>query len=236
MINETMTAPAMPRLNEPAPAFDAPTTHGRKILEDYRGKWLVLFTHPADFTPVCTTEFMGFARRHADFQALDCDLLGLSIDSHYSHVAWVRNIKEKFDVEIGFPIIADLSMQVAKRLRHDSARASDTSAVRATFVIDPQGVLRAMLYYPMSNGRSIDEILRLVKAMQTSDAYKVATPENWQPGEQVIVPPPGSLDEANARVASGEYDCVEWYFCKTNARVAGGEYDCVDWYFCKKSL
>jgi peroxiredoxin 2/4 len=204
----------MPRLNEPAPAFDAPTTHGRKTLEDYRGKWLVLFSHPADFTPVCTTEFMGFARRHADFQALDCDLLGLSIDSHYSHVAWVRNIKEKFDVDIGFPIIADLSMQVAKAYGMIQPGASDTSAVRATFVIDPHGVLRAMLYYPMSNGRSIDEILRLVKAMQTSDAYKVATPENWQPGEKVIVPPPGSVDEANARVASGEYDCVDWYFCK----------------------
>jgi peroxiredoxin 2/4 len=214
MTNETTTAPAMPRLNEPAPAFDAPTTHGRKTLEDYRGKWLVLFSHPADFTPVCTTEFMGFARRHADFQAIDCDLLGLSIDSHYSHVAWVRNIKEKFDVEIGFPIIADLSMQVAKAYGMIQPGASDTSAVRATFVIDPQGVLRAMLYYPMSNGRSIDEILRLVKAMQTSDAYKVATPENWQPGEQVIVPPPGSVEEANARVASGEYECVDWYFCK----------------------
>ena len=213
MTNETTSAPAMPRLNEPAPAFDAPTTHGRKTLEDYRGKWLVLFSHPADFTPVCTTEFMGFARRHADFQAIDCDLLGLSIDSHYSHVAWVRNIKEKFDVEIGFPIIADLSMQVAKAYGMIQPGASDTSAVRATFVIDPQGVLRAMLYYPMSNGRSIDEILRLVKAMQTSDAYKVATPENWQPGEKVIVPPPGSVEEANARVASGEYDCVDWYFC-----------------------
>ncbi|WP_296696680.1 peroxiredoxin [Thiocapsa sp. UBA6158] len=214
MTNETTSAPAMPRLNEPAPAFDAPTTHGRKTLEDYRGKWLVLFSHPADFTPVCTTEFMGFARRHADFQAIDCDLLGLSIDSHYSHVAWVRNIKEKFDVEIGFPIIADLSMQVAKAYGMIQPGASDTSAVRATFVIDPQGVLRAMLYYPMSNGRSIDEILRLVKAMQTSDAYKVATPENWQPGEKVIVPPPGSVEEANARVASGEYECVDWYFCK----------------------
>jgi peroxiredoxin (alkyl hydroperoxide reductase subunit C) len=214
MTNETTSAPAMPRLNEPAPAFDAPTTHGRKTLEDYRGKWLVLFSHPADFTPVCTTEFMGFARRHADFQAIDCDLLGLSIDSHYSHVAWVRNIKEKFDVEIGFPIIADLSMQVAKAYGMIQPGASDTSAVRATFVIDPQGILRAMLYYPMSNGRSIDEILRLVKAMQTSDAYKVATPENWQPGEKVIVPPPGSVEEANARVASGEYDCVDWYFCK----------------------
>jgi peroxiredoxin (alkyl hydroperoxide reductase subunit C) len=214
MTNETNTAPAMPRLNEPAPAFDAPTTYGRKTLQDYRGKWLVLFSHPADFTPVCTTEFMGFARRHEDFQAIDCELLGLSIDSHHSHVAWVRNIKEKFDVEIGFPIIADLSMQVAKSYGMIQPGASDTSAVRATFVIDPAGILRAMLYYPMSNGRSIDEILRLVKAMQTSDAHKVATPENWQPGDKVIVPPPATVDEANARAASGEYECVDWYFCR----------------------
>jgi peroxiredoxin (alkyl hydroperoxide reductase subunit C) len=214
MSNEIQSAPAMPRLNEPAPAFDAPTTHGRKTLEDYQGKWLVLFSHPADFTPVCTTEFMGFARRHADFQAIGCELLGLSIDSHYSHVAWVRNIKEKFEVEIGFPIIADLSMRVANAYGMIQPGASDTSAVRATFVIDPNGMLRAMLYYPMSNGRSIDEILRLVKAMQTSDANKVATPENWQPGDKVIVPPPGSVEEASARVASGEYECVDWYFCK----------------------
>lgn len=214
MTNQANDVPVMPRLNEPAPAFDAPTTHGRKTLEDYRGKWLVLFSHPADFTPVCTTEFMAFAQRHADFQAIDCDLLGLSIDSHYSHVAWVRNIKEKFDVEIGFPIIADLSMQVAKAYGMIQPGASDTSAVRATFVIDPEGVLRAMLYYPMSNGRSIDEILRLVKAMQTSDANKVATPENWQPGDKVIVPPPASVAEANARVAAGEHECVDWYFCK----------------------
>jgi len=214
MTIEINAIPAMPRLNEPAPAFDAPTTHGRKTLEDYRGKWLVLFSHPADFTPVCTTEFMGFARRHADFQAIGCDLLGLSIDSHYSHVAWVRNIKEKFDVEIGFPIIADLSMQVAKAYGMIQPGASDTSAVRATFVIDPNGVLRAMLYYPMSNGRSIDEILRLVRAMQTSDTHKVATPENWQPGDKVIVPPPGTVAEAAARVAAGEHECVDWYFCK----------------------
>lgn len=214
MTNDVNTASVMPRLNEAAPAFDAPTTHGRKTLEDYRGKWLVLFSHPADFTPVCTTEFMGFARHHADFQALNCELLGLSIDSHYSHVAWVRNIKEKFNVEIGFPIIADLSMQVARSYGMIQPGASDTSAVRATFLIDPEGVLRAMLYYPMSNGRSIAEILRLVKAMQTSDANKVATPENWQPGDKVIVPPPGSVAEAEARVASGEYECVDWYFCR----------------------
>ena len=207
-------APVVPRLNEPAPAFDAPTTHGQKKLEDYRGKWLVLFSHPADFTPVCTTEFMAFAKRHADFQAINTELLGLSIDSHYSHVAWVRNIKEKFDVDIPFPIIADLSMEVAKAYGMIHPGAADTSAVRATFIIDPEGVLRAMVYYPMSNGRSIDEFVRLVKAMQTSDANGVATPEAWQPGDKVIVPPPATVEEAAARAANDEYECTDWYFCK----------------------
>lgn len=206
-------SPAMPRLNEPAPAFDAPTTHGRKTLADYRGRWLVLFSHPADFTPVCTTEFIAFAKRHADFQALNCDLLGLSIDSHYSHIAWERNIKEKFGVEITFPIIADLSMQVAKAYGMIQPGASDTSAVRATFIIDPEGILRAMVYYPMSNGRSIDEFVRLVKAMQTSDAHKVATPEGWQPGDKVIVPPPATAEAAEGRMGEG-YECTDWYFCK----------------------
>lgn len=204
----------LPRLNEAAPAFDAPTTHGQKKLEDYRGKWLVLFSHPADFTPVCTTEFMAFAKRHAEFQQMNTELLGLSIDSHFSHIAWVRNIKEKFGVEIPFPIIADLSMEVAKSYGMIHPGAADTSAVRATFIIDPDGILRAMVYYPMSNGRSIDEFLRLVKAMQTSDANKVATPEAWQPGDKVIVPPPASAEEAEARAESDEYECTDWYFCK----------------------
>ncbi len=203
----------MPRINEAAPAFHAPTTHGMKSLDDYRGKWLVLFSHPADFTPVCTTEFIAFAKRHDDFQAINCDLLGLSIDSHYSHVAWVRNIKEKFGVDIPFPIIADLKMEVAKAYGMIHPGAADTSAVRATFVIDPEGKLRAMIYYPMTNGRSIDEILRLVKALQTSDEHGVATPENWQPGEKVIVPPPADMDAAEARMDEG-YECVDWYFCK----------------------
>jgi len=206
--------PEMPRLNEPAPSFDAPTTHGYKKLEDYRGKWLVLFSHPADFTPVCTTEFMAFAERHREFQAMNTELLGLSIDSHYSHIAWVRNIKEKFGVDIPFPIIADLSMEVAKAYGMIHPGAADTSAVRATFIIDPEGTLRAMVYYPMSNGRSIDEFVRLVKAMQTSDVNKVATPEAWQPGDKVIVPPPSSTDEADTRAANDEYECVDWYFCK----------------------
>jgi len=213
-MESTNQAFAMPRLNEPAPAFDAPTTYGRKTLEDYHGKWLILFSHPADFTPVCTTEFMAFAKRHAEFQEINTELLGLSIDSHYSHVAWVRNIKEKFGIEIPFPIIADLSMDVAKAYGMIHPGAADTSAVRATFVIDPNGVLRAMVYYPMSNGRSIDEFVRLVKALQTSDANGVATPEAWQPGDKVIVPPPASVEEAEARATSGEYECTDWYFCK----------------------
>ncbi len=210
---EQSAIPAMPRLNVAAPAFEARTTHGVKRLEDYRGKWLVLFSHPADFTPVCTTEFMAFAKAHADFQAVNCELLGLSIDSVFAHVAWVRNIKEQFDVEIPFPIIEDLSMQVANAYGMIQPGASDTSAVRATFVIDPEGVLRAMLYYPMSNGRTVAEILRLVKGLQTSDKHGVATPEAWQPGDKVIVPPPVGVKEAEARLQEG-HECVDWYFCK----------------------
>ncbi len=213
MSDTTDTTPSMPRLNEPAPAFEEKTTHGVKKLADYKGKWLVLFSHPADFTPVCTTEFMAFARRYPEFQKLGCELLGLSIDSHYSHLAWVRNIKEKFNIEIPFPIIADLSMKVARAYGMVHPGASDTSAVRATFVIDDKGVLRAMVYYPMTNGRSIDEFLRLVTALQTTDKHAVATPEGWQPGDKVIVPPPATAEAAEARMKEG-HECVDWYFCK----------------------
>lgn len=200
-----------PRLNEAAPAFDAPTTHGRKTLEDYRGQWLVLFSHPADFTPVCTTEFIGFARRHEDFAAANTALLGLSIDSHYSHIAWVLNIKEKFGVDIRFPIIADLNMAVAQAYGMIQPGASDTAAVRATFIIDPEGVLRAMVYYPMNAGRSVDEIYRLLIALQTADENACAMPENWKPGDAVIVPTPKTPEEAAARAGEG-YDTVDWYF------------------------
>lgn len=201
----------LPRLNEPAPAFDALTTHGRKTLADYEGQWLVLFSHPADFTPVCTTEFTAFANRAEDFAALGTELLGLSIDSHYAHIAWVRSIKNIFGIDIPFPIIADLDMKVAQAYGMIQPGASDTQAVRATFVIDPQGILRAMVYYPMTNGRSVDEFVRLVKALQTSDTHKVATPENWQPGEDVIVSPPQTADAAQARMSEG-FDTKDWYF------------------------
>ncbi len=213
-MTETDQAAVFPRLNEPAPAFSANTTHGPKSLEDYRGQWLILFSHPADFTPVCTTEFMAFAKAYQEFQKLNTELLGLSIDSNFAHVAWVRNIKEKFGIDIPFPIIEDLSMTVAKAYGMIHPGAADTSAVRATFVIDPEGVLRAMVYYPMSNGRSIAEFIRLVSALQTSDAHGVATPESWQPGDKVIVPPAASVAEAQARMASDEYECTDWYFCK----------------------
>lgn len=214
MENQEAQVISLPRLNEPAPAFDAVTTAGRKTLEDYKGKWLILFSHPADFTPVCTTEFMAFQARKPQFDELNCELLGLSIDSHHSHNAWVLNIKEKFGVDIEFPIIADLDMKVATTYGMVHPGAADTSAVRATFIIDPEGVLRAMMYYPMSNGRSMDEFVRLVKAMQTSDANACATPEAWQPGDKVIVPPPSTTEEAKERMASGEYECVDFYFCK----------------------
>jgi peroxiredoxin (alkyl hydroperoxide reductase subunit C) len=215
MHNEQTTpvASAMPRLNEPAPDFEANTTHGIKKLSDYRGRWLVLFSHPADFTPVCTTEFTAFARHYEDFRALNCDLLGLSIDSTFSHLAWVRNIQEKFGVTIPFPIIEDISMQVANAYGMVQPGASSTEAVRTTFIIDDKGVMRAMVYYPMTNGRSVPEFLRLIKALQTSDAHGVATPEGWQPGDKVIVPPPKTAADAEARMQEG-YECVDWYFCQ----------------------
>ena len=212
-MTDTTLNQTLPRLNEPAPNFDSKTTFGPKKLSDYKGKWLVLFSHPADFTPVCTTEFMAFAKAYPEFQKLNCELLGLSIDSNYAHIAWARAIKEKFGIEIPFPIIEDLSMRVANAYGMIQPGASDTSAVRATFIIDDKGVLRAMVYYPMSNGRSIPEFLRLVAALQTSDKHSVATPEGWQPGDKVIVPPPQTQQAADTRGSEG-YECSDWYFCK----------------------
>lgn len=211
--NTIETNPVFPQLNRPAPDFQAKTTHGPRSLEDYKGKWLILFSHPADFTPVCTTEFMGFANAANEFKSMNTELLGLSIDSVHSHIAWMRNIEENFGVTIPFPIIDDLSMKVAHSYGMIQPGASDTAAVRATFFIDPEGILRAMVYYPMSNGRSIDEFLRLTKALQTSDANGVATPENWKEGDDVIVPPPGTVEEANERASKG-YDYTDWYFSK----------------------
>lgn len=202
---------SFPRLNEAAPAFKANTTHGERSLDDYKGKWLILFSHPADFTPVCTTEFIAFARASDTFKSMNCELLGLSIDSIYSHLAWMQSIKNNFGVEIPFPIIDDIKMDVARAYGMIHPGAADTQAVRATFFIDPEGKLRAMVYYPMSNGRSIGEFVRLLTAMQTSDAHKIATPEGWVPGCDVIVPPPKTSAAIEVRKGEG-YTMTDWYF------------------------
>ncbi len=212
----------IPLIGEVAPSFQAETTMGNiSFPDDYKGKWVILFSHPADFTPVCTTEFMTFASMQEDFRKLNCELIGLSIDSTFSHIAWLRTIKEKIeykgmrDVEVLFPVIADLKMDVAKKYGMLQPGASDTQAVRATFIIDPDSKIRALLYYPMSSGRNMDEIMRLLIALQTADEHKVATPANWVPGDDVIVPPPSSCGAAKDRVdnAGDDYYCLDWFLC-----------------------
>ncbi|QSZ67584.1 peroxiredoxin [Methanofollis aquaemaris] len=203
---------SLPILGEEAPDFEALTTRGPLKLSDLRGKWVVLFSHPADFTPVCTTEFMALAQANDELQSLNVQLIGLSIDSVHSHLAWVRNIKEKMGVTIPFPVIADLDMQVARKFGMIHPGQSSTATVRTVFFIDPDGKMRAMIYYPLSNGRSIPEIVRLVKALQVTDQHGVATPANWQPGEKVVVPPPKTAEEMERRAKEG-YDCKDWYLC-----------------------
>jgi peroxiredoxin (alkyl hydroperoxide reductase subunit C) len=203
----------LPRIGEPAPGFEAETTLGTIRLEDFRGSWLILFSHPADFTPVCTTEFVAFAEIHEELRELGVELMGLSIDSGYAHIAWIRNIEEKFGVKIRFPVIADLDRKVATLYGMIMPGESKTEASRCVFLIDPNGVLRAMIYYPLTTGRNMQEILRVIRALQTSDKHQVATPANWQPGDPVIVPPPKTQEGAEERLTEG-YDCKDWYFCK----------------------
>ncbi len=209
----TQAAPrSLPRLNEPAPDFTAQTTHGPLTLSSLKGKWVVLFSHPADFTPVCTTELVEFARRAEDFKKLDTQLLGLSIDSVYSHIAWARSMEQIFGVKIPYPMIADLDMKVALLYGMVHPGASSTATVRCVFVIDDKGVLRAMIYYPLSNGRNVDEIVRLVTALQTTDKNGVSTPCNWLPGEKVIVPAPLTAEGADKRMQDSSVDVKDWYF------------------------
>lgn len=205
---------SLPRIGSPAPDFEAETTFGTLRLEDFKGSWLILFSHPADFTPVCTTEFMAFAKIAPELKKRKVELLGLSIDSTYSHIAWVRNIEEKFNVKIPFPIIADLNKEVATKFGMIMPGESKTETSRCVFVIDDKSTVRAMIYYPLTTGRNMDEILRLIDALQTTDRHGVATPANWRPGEQVIVPPPKTAEDAAARVAAKDVECTDWYFCK----------------------
>jgi peroxiredoxin (alkyl hydroperoxide reductase subunit C) len=206
---------SMPVLGEPAPDFEAATTNGPLKLSDLKGKWVVLFSHPADFTPVCTTEFIAFSGVAEELKTLNVQLVGLSIDSVHSHLAWIRSVKEKMGVEIPFPIIADLDMKVAKKYGMLHPGISSTATIRTVFFIDDKGIMRAMIYYPSSNGRYIPEIIRLVKALQTSDKYGVATPANWQPGDKVVVPAPKNKAEMDKRLSEG-YECKDWYLCFKN--------------------
>ena len=204
----------MPRLNEPAPAFEAVTTHGNLHLSDFKGTWLVMFSHPADFTPVCTTEFIAFAEIHPKLRAMGVELMGLSIDSVYSHIAWVRNIEEKMGIKIQFPIIADLDRAVATKYGMVMPGESKTETSRCVFIIDEKQILRAMIYYPLTTGRNMDEIVRVIQAMQTSDEHGVATPANWRPGDKVIMPPPKTQEDAEKRANDPALECKDWYFCK----------------------
>jgi peroxiredoxin (alkyl hydroperoxide reductase subunit C) len=212
----------LPLIGEKAPAFAAESTQGTiHFPDDFKGKWVVFFSHPADFTPVCTTEFMTFATMADEFRQLNAELLGLSIDSVYSHIAWLRTIQEKIEykgmkhVEVTFPVISDLTMEVSRLYGMLQPTASTTQAVRAVFIIDPRATVRAILYYPLTNGRNVDEIKRLLLAMQHSDEYKIATPANWRPGDDVIIPPPGSCGTAKDRVekAGDDYRCLDWFLC-----------------------
>ena len=206
--------PNIPLIGEQAPAFKAPSTQWEiNFPEDYKGKWVVLFSHPADFTPVCTTEFMAFQAKKEEFDALNCELIGYSVDGVHSHIAWVKNIKEKFGVDITFPIVAHPS--IAYNYGMLQPTADDSHTVRAVFVIDPEGKIAALMYYPLSNGRNIDEIIRLVKSLQTTAKYGRATPANWPNneifGDRVIVPPASSCEESKENVE--KYDCKDWYIC-----------------------
>lgn len=213
---------AMPRIGEKAPEFKAITTQGNiNFPSDYTGKWVILFSHPADFTPVCTSEFMTFASMEEQFNNANCQLVGLSVDGLYSHIAWLRTIKEKIeyrnmkDVEVKFPLIEDITMEVAKKYGMIMEGESNTKAVRAVFFIDPKGIIRAIIYYPLSLGRNFDELYRALLAMQTSDVFGVATPADWRPGDDVIISPAGSCGTAKDRMDGKEegLECKDWFFC-----------------------
>ena len=211
---------AMPRIGEKAPEFKAVTTQGEiNFPSDYQGKWVILFSHPADFTPVCTSEFMTFAHMEKQFDDANCKLVGLSVDGLYSHIAWLRTIKEKIefkgmkDIEVKFPLIEDITMDVAKKYGMMMPGESNTKAVRAVFFIDPKGIIRAIIYYPLSLGRNFDELYRALIAMQTSDEFGIATPADWRPGDDVIISPAGSCGMAKDRMEDSELDCKDWFFC-----------------------
>jgi len=205
----------MPRIGDLAPDFEAMTTKGPIKFSNFaKDKWLVMFSHPADFTPVCTTEMSGFATRKGEFDALNTELMGLSIDSIHAHLGWVNNVREKTGVYFDFPIIADIDMKVSKLYGMLQPNESETAAVRAVFFIDPEKKIRLIMYYPLNVGRNMNEILRVLIALQTSDKYKVAMPLDWKKGDKVIVPPPKTLDEMQERLDDDSLEKVDFYLAK----------------------
>jgi peroxiredoxin (alkyl hydroperoxide reductase subunit C) len=218
---DTNESVKMPRIGDKAPVFKAVTTQGEiDFPKQFEGSWVILFSHPADFTPVCTSEFMTFASLEKQFDDLNCKLVGLSVDGLYSHIAWLRTIKEKIEykgmknVEVKFPLIEDITMEVAKSYGMIQPGESSTKAVRAVFVIDPKGIIRTIIYYPLSLGRNFDELLRVISALQTADAFSIATPADWRPGDDVIVPPAGSCGVAKERMEGKDnLKCYDWFFC-----------------------
>lgn len=205
----------MPRIGDQAPDFEAVTTTGKmKFSEFAKEQWIVMFSHPADFTPVCTTEMSGFAERQPEFEAMNTALIGLSIDSIHSHLAWVNNVREKTGVYFRFPIIADIDMKVSKLYGMLQPNESETAAVRAVFFIDPSKKIRLIMYYPLNVGRNMDEIVRALQALQFSDEHKVAMPLDWKPGDKVIVPPPKTLEEMDARIADTSCEKIDFYLAK----------------------
>jgi peroxiredoxin (alkyl hydroperoxide reductase subunit C) len=212
---EETTITQMPRIGDRAPDFEAVTTKGKiRFSEFAKDKWVLMFSHPADFTPVCTTEMSGFAERKAEFEALNTELLGLSIDSIHAHLGWVDNVRKNTGVYFDFPIIADLDMKVAKLYGMLQPNESETAAVRAVFFIDPAKKVRLIMYYPLNVGRNMDEILRSLEALQLSDEYKVAMPLNWKKGDKVIIPPPKTLGEMEERLADESIERVDFYLAR----------------------
>lgn len=221
MEEQVVKTVSMPRIGDPAPQFKAVTTQGEiNFPGDYSGEWVILFSHPADFTPVCTSEFMTFAHMEKQFNDANCKLVGLSVDGLYSHIAWLRTIKEKIeykgmkDVEVTFPLIEDISMEVARKYGMIQPEEDTTKAVRAVFFVDPKGIIRTIIYYPLSLGRNFDELYRVLVALQTADEFNIATPADWRPGDDVIVPTAGSCGTAKERMESKEeMHCYDWFFC-----------------------
>lgn len=202
-------------LGAPVPDFDAASTHGRVRLYDYqREKWIILFSHPADFTPVCTTEFVAFERLSAELAKRNVALIGTAVDSVYSHIAWVRSMNELFDIDISFPILADVDMRVARAYHMIHDATAQTAPVRAVFFIDPDRRLRATITYPPSVGRNFKEILRVVDALQTADEHDVSCPADWEPGDDVVLPPPATVEEAKARMKQADSKLKDWYLAE----------------------